>query len=47
MTDDPMFVSRADTDAMVTAYARILAAAINGAFSGNAAGDGIIGAPDA
>ena len=45
--DDPMFVSRADTDAMVTAYARILAAAINGAFSGNAAGNGIIGAPDA
>lgn len=37
LTDDPMFVSRADTDAMVTAYARILAAAINGAFSGNPA----------
>lgn len=34
---DPMFVSRADTDAMVTAYARILASAINGAFSGNPA----------
>ena len=38
---DPMFVSRADTDAMVSAYARILAAAINGAFSGNPEQTGI------
>ena len=44
---DPMFVSRADTDAMVTSYARILAAAINGAFSGNPDAFGIGSPADA
>ena len=34
--DDPMFVTRADTDAMVTCYASILASAINAVFTGNA-----------
>ena len=32
-TEKPMFVTRADTDAMVTCYARLLAAALNAAFA--------------
>ncbi len=36
-TDKPMFVTRADTDAMVTCYANVIAAALNEAFTGNSA----------
>lgn len=33
--DGPLFVSRADTDAMVTCYASLIAQAVNAAFTGN------------
>ena len=35
----PLFVTRADTDAMVSCYASLIAQAINAAFTGNAPGD--------
>ena len=31
----PLFVTRADTEAMVSCYASLIASAVNGAFSGN------------
>lgn len=35
----PLFVTRADTDAMVSCYASLIAQAVNAAFTGNAPGD--------
>ena len=35
----PLFVTRADTEAMVSCYAALIASAVNGAFSGNPDGE--------